>query len=363
MSDHFPICDLRFDLETSPAKIEAHLTRFLRKLRWVAQGHDPADFDAVCDDECWDDAMRACRPSLHDGDRIRRRASSLADRRLSASGVAHLGRDARETLAGLKHGVRMVRLASEHRADEIAAALHEEMPWMARATEIAWHALRESVREGAPAVRLPPLLLDGPPGIGKSHWARRVAELIGAPSELIDAANEPAGFAVAGSQQGWSTAHPGRPVELILRERVGNPVIVIDEVDKVGDVRSKKGFSFALSNALLPLLEPLSARTWNCPYYRVRFDLRWFSWVLTSNDRRAVPAPLLSRCRVLDIPPLSGAHLAYFACREGLARGLSADAVAALADMLRGAGRGWDLRAVLKLIEGIVAHENRPTLQ
>jgi hypothetical protein len=169
MSDHFPICDLRFDLETSPAKIEAHLTRFLRKLRWVAQGHDPADFDAVCDDECWDGAMRACRPSLHDGDRIRRRASALADRRLSASGMAHLGRDARETLAGLKHGVRMVRLASEHRADEIAAALHEEMPWMGRASEIAWNAMRESVREGAPAVRLPPLLLDGPPGIGKSH--------------------------------------------------------------------------------------------------------------------------------------------------------------------------------------------------
>ncbi|MBC7145084.1 MAG: AAA family ATPase [Thioclava marina] len=362
MSDHFPICDLRFDLETSPAKIEAHLTRFLRKLRWVAQGHDPADFDAVRDDECWDDAMRACRPSLHDGDRIRRRASVLADRQLSASGMAHLGREARETLAGLKHGVRMERLASEHHADEIAAALHEEMPWMARATEIAWHAMRESVREGAPAVRLPPLLLDGPPGMGKSHWARRLAELIGTPSELIDAANEPAGFAVAGSQKGWSTAHPGRPVELILRERVGNPVIVIDEVDKVGDVRSNKGFSFALSNALLPLLEPLSARTWSCPYYRVRFDMRWISWVLTSNDRRAVPAPLLSRCRVLDIPLLSGAYPAHFARREGTARGLPADTVEALADMLRGAGHGWDLRAMIKLIDASCARETLPVL-
>lgn len=363
MSEHFPICDLRFDFETSPAKIEAELTRFLRKLRWVAQGHDPADFDAVRDDHRWDDAMRACRPSLQDGDRIRRRASALADRRLRASGMAHLGRDARETLAGLKQGVRMVRLASEHHADEIAAALHEEMPWMSRASEIAWNAMGKSVREGAPAVRFPPLLLDGPPGIGKSHWSRRLAELIGMPSELIDAANEPAGFAVAGSQRGWATAQPGRPVELILRERVGNPVIVIDEVDKIGDVRSDRGFSFALSNALLPLLEPLSARTWNCPYYRVRFDMRWISWILTSNNRRAVPAPLLSRCRVLDIPPLSGAHLAYFARREGTARGLPADTVDALADMLRGAGRGWDLRAVIKLIDGLVAHENRPTLQ
>lgn len=362
MSDHFPICDLRFDLETSPAKIEAQLTRYLRKLRWVALGHDPAEFDAAGDDGRWDDTMRVCRLSSRDGDRIRRRASALADLRLRASGMAHLGREARETLAGLKHGVHMERLASEHRADEIAAALHEEMPWMARATEIAWHAMRESVREGAPAVRLPPLLLDGPPGIGKSHWARQLAELVGMPSELIDAANEPAGFAVAGSQKGWSTAHPGRPVELILNKRVGNPVIVIDEVDKVGDVQSNKGVSFALSHALLPLLEPLSARTWNCPYYRVRFDMRWISWVLTSNNRRAVPAPLLSRCRVVEIPPLSGAHLAYFARREGTVRGLPADTVEALADILRGAERGWDLRAVLKLIDGVFAREALPLL-
>ncbi|WP_146671266.1 hypothetical protein [Thioclava sp. L04-15] len=132
---------------------------------------------------------------------------------------------------------------------------------------------------------------------------------------------------------------------------------------KVGDVRSDRGFSFALSNALLPLLEPLSARTWNCPYYRVRFDMRWITWVLTSNNRRTVPAPLLSRCRVICIPQLSGAHLAYFALREAAARGLPADTVDALADMLAGAQPGWDLRAVIKLIDGLVARENRPPLQ
>ncbi|KFE33596.1 AAA family ATPase [Thioclava atlantica] len=360
MSDHFPICDLRFDLETSPAKIEAELTSFLRKLRWVAKGHDRADFDAVRDDDRWDDAMRACRPSLHDGDRIRRRASALADRRLSASGMAHLGRDARETLTGLKHGVRMEQLASEHRADEIAAALHEEMPWMSRASEIAWNAMRESVRSGAPALRLPTLLLDGPPGIGKSHWARRLAELIGTPSELIDAAAEPAGFAVAGSQKGWGTAHPGRPVEMILRERVGNPIIVIDEIDKVGEVRSDKGISFALSNALLPLLEPLSARAWSCPFFRVRFDMRWISWVLTSNNRRNVPAPLLSRCRVVDVAPLTGVHLVHFARREGARRGLSDGAIEALSEVLARTHQNVDLRAVIKLIDGLFARENLP---
>lgn len=71
---------------------------------------------------------------------------------------------------------------------------------------------------------MPPMLLSGPPGVGKSYWARRLAALIGAPLEFIDAGNEPAGFAVVGSQKGWATAQPGRPIELILREHIDNPI-------------------------------------------------------------------------------------------------------------------------------------------
>lgn len=360
MSAPLRILALRFDLETSPQKIEQQLIAFLRELRCKARGLDPADIEAAREANDWSKEFRACSPSQRDGDKIRRRAKALTDRRIRASGMAHLDKDAREKLRALSNGVRVVRLPSEHRADEIAATLHDEMPWMVQATTLTWHAMRESVRNGASALHLPPMLLDGPPGVGKSYWARRLAELIGAPSDLIDAANEPAGFAVAGSQRGWATAQPGRPVELFLRERVGNPVIVIDEIDKVGDVRSDKGVSFALSNALLPLLEPLSAQAWSCPYFRVTFDMRWISWILTSNNRRNVPAPLLSRCCVIDVPQLSGADLAHFARREGAARGLSADAIATLAAMLEGSSHRLDLRAAIKLIDGLVAHENSP---
>lgn len=354
------IVALRFDLETSPHKIEQQLITFLRELRWKARGLDPADIEAAREANDWSEEVRACSPSPHDGNKIHRRAKALADRRIRASGLGHLDKDAREKLRGLSDGVRVVQLPSAHRADEIAATLHDEMPWMAQATTMAWHAMRESVRNGAPALHLPPMLLDGPPGVGKSYWARRLAELIGTPSELIDAANEPAGFAVAGSQRGWATAQPGRLVELILRDHVGNPVMVIDEIDKVGNVCSNKGMSFALSNALLPLLEPLSAQAWSCPYFRVTFDMRWISWILTSNNRRNVPAPLLSRCRVVDVPPLSGAYLAHFARREGAARGLSADAIATLAAMLEGSSHRLDLRAVIKLIDSLCGHENSP---
>jgi len=202
MSVPLRIVALRFDLETSPQKIEQQLIAFLRELRWKARGFDPADLEAAREADRWSEELLACSPSRHDGEKICRRAKALADRRIRASGGAHLDKDAREKLRGLSDGVRVVQLPSAHRADGVAGTLDDEMPWMAQATTLSWHAMRESVRSGAPALRLPPMLLDGPPGVGKSYWARRLAELIGTPSELIDAANEPAGFAVAGSQRG-----------------------------------------------------------------------------------------------------------------------------------------------------------------
>lgn len=358
----FQVAEIRFHPISTAGQLEARFEEFLSRLRRKARGHEEdANLDREETDEGEPD-MHDCDLSLHDRIKIRRRVKAIIERRNRSSGMNHLDREARERLRPLENGVRLIRLESEHRADEIAAALHAEMPWMAPATEIIWGAMRESVRSGAPGLRLPPILLDGPPGIGKSHWARRLGELAGVPSEFIDAAAEPAGFAVAGSQRGWSSAHPGRPVELILRERVGNPIIVIDEIDKVGDVRSIKGHNFALTNALLPLLERLSARRWSCPYFRVTFDLGWVGWVLTSNTRDHLPAPLLSRCRVIALPPLSAADLAAFARREGKTRGLSESAVETLVDTLARAERTLDLRAVIRLIESLLSREKRPLL-
>ena len=99
----------------------------------------------------------------------------------------------------LKDSARLIRILSEHRAAEIAAALHGEMPWMAPATETVWHAMRRSVREGWPGLRIEPLQLTGPPGIGKSHWARLLGKLLSTATTVIKAAGENASFGVVGS--------------------------------------------------------------------------------------------------------------------------------------------------------------------
>jgi 2-phosphoglycerate kinase len=82
--------------------------------------------------------------------------------------------------------VELVGIASEHRADQIPAAIHAEMPWMAAATDFLWKAMRRAVRADEPGFRLPPMLLDGPPGIGKSVWSRELGRHLGVPRSNKD---------------------------------------------------------------------------------------------------------------------------------------------------------------------------------
>lgn len=258
-----------------------------------------------------------------DQTRTDRRAARFYGRTMRSSRLDHLDKSDREKLSILKGGVSLIVIKDEHQADTLAATLHAEMPWMSVATNYAWQAMRRSVREGHVGFRLPPVILDGPPGIGKSRWARRLGDLIGTPSTIIDATSEAASFAVVGCQRGWSGARPGRVLEHIMAQLVGNPVIIIDELDKAGRTQSDRGQSYSLAEGLLPLLEPGTAVDWSCPYYRVGFDMSHVSWVLLTNRLAPVPEPLLSRCTVLQMTQLKLSDLIGFAEREGLARGLS----------------------------------------
>ncbi|RWR04145.1 RuvC family protein [Paenirhodobacter populi] len=85
-----------------------------------------------------------------------------------------------------------------------------------------------------------------------------------------------------------------------------------------------------LAAALLPLLEPLSARNRTCPYFELPFDMGWIIWVRTSNNWRRLPDPLLSRCPTIRLEPLTLMHLLGFAAHEGERRGLSPEAIDAI---------------------------------
>ena len=77
-----------------------------------------------------------------------------------------------------------------------------------------------------------PMLLLGQPGIGKTHFARQVADLIGTGMNLVSMGSLTAGWLLSGSASQWKGAKPGKVFESLVDGRYANPVIVIDEIDK-----------------------------------------------------------------------------------------------------------------------------------
>ncbi len=302
--------------------------------------------------------------SAEDRDKIERRVASYFAAVDRGSGMGHLDRKDREKMEAFRSGVDLIEIKSEHQADEIASALQAEMPWMAAATERVWHDLRSSVRRGEPGPRISPLLLLGPPGIGKSHWARLLGGQIGVPTTIIEATSEPASFAVSGSQRGWSSAEPGNAIRSVMASRIANPVIVVDEIEKAGSPHSISGHSYALVEGLLPLLERSTAQSWACPYFRVKFDMSWIIWVLTANSLRGLSPPFLNRCPPIKLPCLSLEHLKWFSAREGARRGLPLDGVEAVQEIIDAIRQPQlqNLRNVIRLLDAIEVTLHQPVL-
>ncbi|ALI56899.1 AAA family ATPase [Celeribacter marinus] len=310
--------------------VEARLKTFLKATRERAQriaieAGRMADEDRVYSYDIVNDA---------DMRRIKIRSVRYLERLHSSTGMYHLAEENRVRLTPIKGGLPVARIATELEADEIAVALHAEMPWMAPATEAVWHGLRASAREGLPGLRFSPLVLVGSPGIGKSFWARRLAHYLSVPTTMIDATGEPATFAIVGSQRGWSSATPGKLMQTVLKERHGGPLVIVDEVEKSGDIHSSRGTRHSLTDALLPLLERMTAATWECPFFQIKCDMSWVNWVMTANSRRGLPEPVQSRCLVLDLADLTTDQLRHFAQTEGARRCLPDPAIAALMDVL-----------------------------
>lgn len=342
------------DPNLSKKAITVRLTRHMRAMLAAKQGlKKPLAGDGALNELQWRLLLDDIEVPWSDCKKIEHRADVISRCHDARNGVSHLKPAELEKLGVLRDGVQLAAISSEHRADELAAALHVEFPWMAPATEVVWRAMRRSARSGDPGLRIPPILLDGPPGIGKSHWARHLGTLLSVPSLVFEATAENASFGLVGSQRGWGNSEPGRLIKMILQHRVGNPVVVVDEVEKSGRPTSMKGQAFSLPESLLPLLEPISARDWSCPFYEVRFDMGWVIWVLTSNNYRLLPEPLLSRCPPIRLQAVSRKEIVAFARRQATRQGLSEPSVDAITEALQGAAAAQkiSLRTVMRMIE------------
>ncbi len=160
--------------------------------------------------------------------------------------------------------------------------------------------LRASQRLGDGRIRLPPLLLVGPAGAGKSWVARVLCEALDLPSMTISAGGATDARFFAGTARGWSSATPSAPAELLLRARIANPALIIEELDKC--ITSQNG---SLHNTLLTAFEPGTAAEWMDECLGEPIDISNINMISTANDLAPIPRPLANRMVVVRVDPPS----------------------------------------------------------
>jgi len=154
------------------------------------------------------------------------------------------------------------------------------------------------------SVELPPMLLLGAPGIGKTHFARKLAELLGTGFGFVPMSSLTAGWVLSGASSQWKNAKPGKVFDTFLNGDYANPVIVVDELDKA----SSDG-QYDPLGALYELLESQTATRFVDEFVELPIDASGAVWLATANDAARVPEPLLNRLTVyeIDAPDADGA--------------------------------------------------------
>jgi len=154
-------------------------------------------------------------------------------------------------------------------------------------------ALCEDSRD---ALEITPLLLLGPPGIGKTHFARELSQLLGTGMGFMSMSSMTAGWVLSGASSQWKGARPGKVFETLVDGQYANPVMVVDEIDKAGGEHA-----YDPLGALYSLLEHDTAGSFTDEFAEVPIDASQVIWVATANDGRGIPEPILNRMNVYEV--------------------------------------------------------------
>lgn len=155
---------------------------------------------------------------------------------------------------------------------------------------------------GDNTVKLPPLLLEGSPGIGKTTVCLDMAECLlseASHAHRVDIGLTSAGWVLTGSSPTWQGAKPGLIAQALLADQaIANPVFVLDEIDKTSSTHQ-----YPIDNALLGLLEAKTAARFQDEFLSIQMNVTPISWLATCNDAKAMNPYLKSRMLWMQMMP------------------------------------------------------------
>jgi ATP-dependent Lon protease len=279
--------------------------------------------------------MQAIQSELGEKDPEKAEVEELRHRLSEADLPDEVRKEAERELRRLE---RLPTAAPDHQVIRSYLELVLELPWKKSTTDVIDLAhtrqvldedhydlqeVKERILESLavlklnPSARAPILCLVGPPGVGKTSLGQSIARALGRKFERMSLGALHDEAELRGHRRTYIGAMPGRVLQALRRAGVNNPVLMLDEVDKLG--RDYRGDP---ASALLEVLDPAQNSTFRDNYLDLPFDLSKVLFITTANSLDTIPRPLLDRMEVLRLSGYSEEEKVEIARRYLLPRQL-----------------------------------------